>query len=95
VGPVGQREGRRIASADGRAGDGSRGPGGGGGHGAQGRGEKVGPDSSQPRGDFPFSFFIFISISISISLFLNLLFLLNKYLSMFSWVSKIFYVRCY
>jgi hypothetical protein len=27
--------------------------------------------------------------------FFNLLFLLNKYLAIFSWVSKIFYVRCY
>jgi hypothetical protein len=31
----------------------------------------------------------------SISISFNLLFLLNKNLSIFSWVSKIFYVRCY
>jgi hypothetical protein len=86
VGPAGQREGRRGASA----GDGPRGSRGGGAWPA-GRGEKVRPDSAEPRGDFPCSFYI----SISISLFFNLLFLLNKYLSMFSWVSKIFYVRCY
>jgi hypothetical protein len=93
VGSASQREGRRGASAGGRAGDGPRGLSGE--RGVRGRGEKVGPDSAQPRGDFPFSFSFSISISISISLFFNLLFLLNKYLSMFSWVSKIFYVRCY
>jgi hypothetical protein len=33
--------------------------------GARERGEEVGPDSAQPRGDFPFPFSISFSISIS------------------------------
>jgi hypothetical protein len=43
------------------------------------RGKRVGPDSTQPRGgDFPFSFFYFYFY------FFYLLFLLNKYLAIYS-----------
>jgi hypothetical protein len=46
--------------------------------------ERVGPDPAQPRGDFPFSFSISISIFYFFFLFFfNLLFLLNKYLSIY------------
>jgi hypothetical protein len=57
VGPAGQRGRRRGASAGGRAGNGPRGPDGE--RGALGRGEKVGPETAQPRGVFPFFFFYF------------------------------------
>jgi hypothetical protein len=85
VGPADQQEGRHGASAGGRVGDGPRGPSG---EWACCR-EREGWAGCGPAGggeDFPFLF----SISISF------LFLLNKKnLSIFSWVSKIFYVRCY
>jgi hypothetical protein len=56
------------------------------------RGEKVGPDSTQPRGeeDFPFYFFLFLF------LFLLSPFLFDQIFSyIFLGVKKIFYVRCY
>jgi hypothetical protein len=60
----------------------------------------VGPDPAQPRGGggFPFWFCISSSISICISFFLfffNLLFSFEQIFIYVSWVSKIFYERCY
>jgi hypothetical protein len=64
VGPAGQREERRGVSASGHARDGPRGLGGG----TRRAGERVGPDSAQPRGEISFFFFYFYFSPISISL---------------------------
>jgi hypothetical protein len=92
---VGRSEGRRRdASAGGRVGDGPRGPGGE--RGVRGRGEKVGPDSAQPRGDFPFSFYFLLSFFLFLFLFLLSPLSFEQIFSyIFLGVKKIFYVRCY
>jgi hypothetical protein len=78
VGSADQREGRRGASAGGRAGDGPRGP-----SGERARGRERGWPGSDPAEGEDFLFlFLFIFIFLFL-FFFNLLFLLNKYLSMF------------
>jgi hypothetical protein len=80
VGPAGQRGRRRGAIAGGRVGNGPHGPDGE--RGARGRGEKdwAGNGPAEGGGFFPFSF----SISISYFYSFYLLFLLNKYLAIYS-----------
>jgi hypothetical protein len=87
-GPTGQWEGRRGASVGGRAGDGPRGPS----RERATRGRGFGPAEEGGR-DFLFFFFFFFYFYFYFSLIS--FFSFEQIFIYISWVSKIFYVRCY